>query len=115
MSAVLAVVSTTTSAGAPSTVTPRLSSTAPSTVSFTQNRQLWDEGPDILALQQWLNANGYPLVSTGWGSPGYETDTFGLHTYAALIKFQQAHELPATGFFGSLTRAAINASTSPSN
>ena len=38
-----------------------------------------------------------------------------LYTYAALIKFQEAHGLPATGYFGPLTRAAINASTSPSN
>lgn len=90
--------------------TPATTSHAvPSTSSspFLINHELWDQGPDILALQQWLNAHGFPLVSSGWGSPGNETDTFGLYTYAALIKFQEAHGLPATGFFGPLTRAAI--------
>ena len=91
-----------------SSSTPSVTAAPPSTsYQFTLNRQLWDEGSDILALQQWLNTHGFPLVSTGWGSPGNETDTFGLHTYAALIKFQEAHGLPATGFFGPLTRAAI--------
>lgn len=79
---------------------------------FVQNRQLCDEEPGILALQQWLNANGYPLAQTGAGSPGKETDIFGPHTYEALIQFQAAHRLPATGFLGPLTRAALtNAST----
>jgi Putative peptidoglycan binding domain len=82
--------------------------------SFTINRQLWDEGPDILALQRLLNTHGFPLVSTGWGSPGYETDTFGLYTYAALVKFQQAHNLPATGYLGPLTRAALGLMTASS-
>jgi hypothetical protein len=79
---------------------------------FSQNHQMWDEGPDILALQQFLNTHGFPLVSTEWGSPGNETDTFGLHTYAALVKFQAANDLPATGYFGPLTRAKIAALTS---
>jgi peptidoglycan hydrolase-like protein with peptidoglycan-binding domain len=78
------------------------------------DRQLWDEGPDILALQQFLNTHGFPLVSTGWGSPGNETDTFGLHTYAALIKFQEANNLPATGYFGPLTRALLGSMTASS-
>ena len=82
---------------------------------FTVNHQLWDEGPDILALQQWLNTHGYVLTQTGNGSPGQETDIFGPHTYWALVKFQADHGLPSTGFFGPLARAAINASTSPSN
>ena len=105
---------TASTASTPSTpiAQPAVSSTS---YQFTLNRQLWDEGPDILVLQQWLNANGFLLVSTGWGSPGKETNTFGFHTYTALIKFQEAHELPTTGYFGPLTRAAINASTSPSN
>jgi len=32
---------------------------------------------------------------------------FGLKTYRALVTFQKANGLPATGFFGPLTRAAI--------
>ena len=82
--------------------------------TFSQNHQLWDTGADITALQQYLNAHGFPLVSTGWGSPGNETDTFGLHTYAALVKFQEANNLPATGYFGPLTRAAFELMTASS-
>ena len=77
-------------------MTPRATPSASSS-PFLISRQLWDEGPDILSLQQWFNANGFPLASTGPGSPGNETITFGLHTYAALIKFQEANNLPATG------------------
>ena len=84
------------------------SSAAPTFTTFSQNLQLWDQGPDILALQQWLNANGYPLAQTGPGSPGQETDIFGPHTYRALVQFQAVHGIPSTGFFGPLTRAAIN-------
>ena len=75
--------------------------------TFGINHQLWDHGPDILALQQWLNTNGYIVAQIGAGSPGEETDVFGPHTYRALLKFQAAHDLPQTGYFGPLTRAAI--------
>ena len=83
---------------------------------LTQNRQLWDEGPDILALQQFLNDHGFTLAQSGPGSPGEETDRFGLLTYAALVKFQDAHAAEiltpvgltqGSGYFGPLTRAAI--------
>jgi peptidoglycan hydrolase-like protein with peptidoglycan-binding domain len=42
-------------------------------------------------------------------SRGHETDYFGLKTFQALKRFQKAHGLPATGYLGPLTRAAINA------
>ena len=87
---------------------PAAQSTTSSGLVFRKNYQLWDAGDDIAALQRFLNSHGFSLVSTGWGSPGKETDTFGLHTYAALIKFQEAHGLPATGYLGPLTRGAIN-------
>jgi peptidoglycan hydrolase-like protein with peptidoglycan-binding domain len=104
--------------------TPQLSAATASTapfplatpslsLSFPQNRQLWDEGPDILVLQQFLNTHGFPLVSSGGGSPGDETSTFGLHTYAALVKFQFANNLSATGFFGPLTREMLSATSTP--
>lgn len=78
------------------------------TISFAQNRQLWDTGADITALQQYLNAHGYPVALSGPGSSGQETDLFGLHTYQVLVAFQQAHGINATGFFGPLTRALLN-------
>jgi peptidoglycan hydrolase-like protein with peptidoglycan-binding domain len=103
---------TTASTSAPTAATTPAASSTP--YQFTLNRQMWDEGPDILSLQQFLNTHGFPLVSTGWGSPGNETDTFGLHTYAALVKFQEANNLPATGYFGPLTRAAFELMTASS-
>jgi YVTN family beta-propeller protein len=48
-------------------------------------------GPDVLALQQYLNSHGFPLASIGLGSRGHETDVFGPRTYNALLKFQEAH------------------------
>jgi Bacterial Ig domain/Putative peptidoglycan binding domain len=93
---------------------PSFASAETTVPTFSQNYQLWDEGADILALQQWLNANGFTVAQSGAGSPGQETETFGDHTYQALLLFQTAHGLPATGFFGPLTRAAINSQESSS-
>jgi peptidoglycan hydrolase-like protein with peptidoglycan-binding domain len=81
-------------------------------VVFTRNLELHDTGDDILALQKFFNTHGFPLTSTGPGSPGSETSIFGTHTYQALIKFQTANNLPATGYLGPLTRAALGSSTS---
>ncbi len=84
---------------------------------FPTNLQRYDTGPEVLVLQKILNVLGFPIAQTGPGSPGNETNFFGLRTYRALVRYQQAHVLPATGYFGPLTRAAINAasSTVPSN
>jgi peptidoglycan hydrolase-like protein with peptidoglycan-binding domain len=86
-----------------------LAQSTPSAVplTLTQNHQLWDTGSDIQSLQQWLNANGFPVAQTGAGSPGSETTTFGTHTYQALIGFQRSEGLPATGFLGPLTRGKL--------
>ena len=75
--------------------------------TFTTNHKLYDTGSDILKLQQYLNAHGFTIVTTGAGSPGHETTYFGTATFKALKKFQVAHGLPASGYFGPLTRAVI--------
>ena len=75
---------------------------------FTQNQQLHDRGTDIRALQEFLNSHGFTVAQSGSGSPGKETDVFGLKTFQALKKFQQAHGLPATGYLGPLTRTLIS-------
>jgi len=67
-------------------------------------------GSEVKALQQFLNAHGYTVSTSGAGSVGNETTKFGPATKAALIKYQKAKGItPAVGYFGAKTRAAINA------
>jgi hypothetical protein len=67
-------------------------------------------GSEVKALQQYLNAHGYTIAASGTGSIGNETTTFGPLTKAALVKYQKAKGItPAVGYFGPLTRAAVNA------
>jgi phosphodiesterase/alkaline phosphatase D-like protein len=75
--------------------------------TFSENLTLGNVNPEVKALQIYLNAHGYTLASTGPGSPGNETDKFGLLTKTALVRFQKAHGIPATGFFGPMTRGYI--------
>jgi peptidoglycan hydrolase-like protein with peptidoglycan-binding domain len=88
-------------------------------VIFIFNNDLWygsasNPATDVLELQKYLNGHGYPIATTGAGSPGYETTFFGLATQAALINFQTVKGIsPAAGYFGSITRALINYNTPP--
>ncbi len=78
------------------------------TAAFARNLEFGMTGEDVKALQQWLNANGYRVASSGPGSPGNETTKFGGATRSALIKFQKANGItPAVGYFGPKTRAAV--------
>jgi hypothetical protein len=99
----------------PSTSAP-IVATGP-TYEFVKNLAYRDTDPDVLKLQQYLNAHGFTLAESGSGSPGEETDYFGSLTYAALIKFQNAHAsailapvglTQGTGYFGPATRAFVN-------
>jgi len=86
--------------------------TSPGTaITLLHNHHLRDQGPEILSLQHYLNTHGFPVTATGPGSLGNETPYFGLATKAALVNFQKAHSLPATGYLGPLTRALINNSS----
>ena len=75
---------------------------------LTKNRQLYDRGEDIRALQKFFNTHGFVIAQSGPGSPGNETSIFGKGTFKTLIKFQKANKLPATGYLGPLTRALLN-------
>lgn len=98
---------------------PSLSLAMSSPCPYTWNRTLkvGSTGADVLKLQQFLNADGETIASSGPGSPGNETSVFGTLTARALSSFQMKYAAeilaPAglsagTGFFGSLTRAQSN-------
>jgi peptidoglycan hydrolase-like protein with peptidoglycan-binding domain len=75
-------------------------SVATSTYMFTQDLKYKDENPDVLMLQRFLVAQGYLTVTPN----GY----FGKATKVALMKFQNTHSLPVSGFFGPMTRVVIH-------
>ncbi len=87
-------------------------------VVLTKDLRLTMNDPEIVHLQQVLNASGFATVSVvGAGSKGSETSYFGLKTQQAVIKFQEAFasEILApigltqgTGFVGAKTRAKMN-------
>jgi len=74
--------------------------------SFQTNLTVGSTGPDVTALQTWLIGAGYniPAISGGTAVKGY----FGAQTKAAVMRFQAAHGVPATGFVGPLTRGVLN-------
>jgi hypothetical protein len=94
---------------------PPLAAADSSSLLIPSNHRLWDNAPDIRSLQQFLNTHGFLVASSGPGSPGAETTLFGLRTYRALVRFQVAEGLPATGFLGPLTRAEIGALSAASS
>jgi hypothetical protein len=79
---------------------------------ITKNHSLYDVSADIVVLQQFLNAHSFTVAQSGAGSPGHETNYFGLLTFKALKNFQLSQEVPNTGYLGPLTRAALAAFTS---
>ncbi|MEN9557737.1 MAG: hypothetical protein RL141_106 [Candidatus Parcubacteria bacterium] len=90
--------------------------------TFPRNRGLDDRGADVKALQVYLNTHGAPIASTGPGSPGKETETFGTLTKAALARFQQSHaadiltplgRTTASGYLDFQTRAYIHGAITP--
>jgi peptidoglycan hydrolase-like protein with peptidoglycan-binding domain len=84
---------------------------------FTRDLQSGMTGDDVLHLQRFLNANGFPVATSGPGSSGNETTYFGERTKSALIDLQNAHAqeiltpqglTAGTGYFGASTRAYLN-------
>ncbi len=66
-------------------------------------------GPCVQSLQKFLNSSGFTLVEAGPGSSENETTYFGPATQAALVRFQKDKGIsPATGHFGSKTKAFIS-------
>lgn len=77
--------------------------------ALTRDLQQGSSGADVKALQVFLNGSADTMVaSTGAGSPGNETTTFGPATKAAVIKFQTKYNVtPIAGYVGAKTRAQI--------
>ncbi len=73
--------------------------------TFTMDMTIGSTGAQVSALQQVLVSNGYLVMPSGVAM-GY----FGSLTKAAVMKWQAAHGVPATGFVGPLTRASLNGS-----
>jgi len=87
--------------------TPVITPTESSCYQFNTNLQHGSTGADVVALQTLLLAYGFdiPDISSGSAAKGY----FGSSTATALKLYQAANGIPATGFFGPLTRAKMNA------
>lgn len=76
--------------------------------NFTQNATVRTINNEVINIQRMLNTMGYTVATTGVGSKGNESLFFGPKTRLALIRFQRAFAIPTTGFFGPLSRAAMN-------
>lgn len=72
---------------------------------ITSDLTVGSSGAQVSALQSALVAQGYLVMPAGVAM-GY----FGSLTKAAVMKWQAANGLPATGFFGPMSRAKFNAS-----
>jgi len=84
---------------------PAVQTPASTNNRFPRDLEYGMVGEDVRALQKCLNAAAFLVSKNGPGSRGNETTRFGVLTQQALKRFQLAKGLPATGYFGSRTRA----------
>lgn len=75
---------------------------------FSRDLEMGVDGEDVRCLQRYLNGAGFVVANSGVGSPGNETSLFRTLTEEAVIKWQQANGLPATGYFGPQSRSTYN-------
>ena len=75
--------------------------------TFNTNLTVGSTGADVVALQTALMAAGHniPAIASGAVAKGY----FGSQTKAAVQAYQTSKGVPSTGFVGPLTRGALNA------
>lgn len=83
--------------------------------NITRDLSVGVTGADVKSLQQFLNNNGYTIAPSGVGSKGKETNMFGYATKNALIKFQAANGITASGYLGEKTRAILKTLTIKNN
>ncbi len=97
---------------------PTPSSTPSAKTIFKKDLKLGQTSADVKRLQIFLNYNPTTqLAKSGVGSPGKETNFFGILTKKAVIKFQEKYSqdilapwklTKGTGFVGKTTMAKIN-------
>lgn len=73
--------------------------------------QMGSTGSQVLALQQTLNMTACKVATSGAGSPGMESTTFGPRTKAAVQCFQSSNGLTTDGVVGPMTGAKLAAVT----
>ena len=84
------------------------------TLTFVRDLTVGSVGSDVRTLQALLNSLGFIISSDGPGSPGQESEYFGERTRQALIRYQEANGIvPASGYFGPITRAFIQGERQP--
>ncbi len=69
-------------------------------VNFSRNLGYGANGDDVTELQKMLMTNGYLKINVA-------TKWFGPLTKSALIKWQAKNGIPATGFFGTISRGFV--------
>ena len=84
------------------------STTYTKNLSLVRDLYVGSVGNDVIALQKFLNSNGYIVAVSGLGSVGNESTYFGSLTQQALSKWQAANSLPATGYLETSSRNIIN-------
>lgn len=70
------------------------------TFKFTRDLRMKSTGNEVMELQKYLTREGYFKETP--------TKYFGVLTRKALIEWQRKNGLPATGYFGPMSRAIIN-------
>jgi hypothetical protein len=91
---------TTEGSSTPQTVaSPAVTTAAPAAASgaLTSSLSFGTIDPQVLLLQQLLNAAGFTITSSGPGSPGQETTKFGSLTRDAVRRFQCARSIACSG------------------
>lgn len=67
---------------------------------ITKYLKLGDNDPEVKSLQKFLNESGFLVAEIGPGSPGNETDFFGLNTKKSLSNFQNINKTTISNLFG---------------
>jgi hypothetical protein len=87
----------------------RAKASGSATVAFTRNLSFGMTGNDVTQLQLFLISQASGSAAAKLAKHG-TTDVFGNLTFNALVKFQKTVGIkPASGYFGSITRAWANA------